>query len=197
MQHVLIIGPQGSGKGTQAAAIAPRFNLVHLSTGDLFRALSQSDSELAREVRAYIERGDLVPDETTATVLFDALDEIAAREQPAGALLDGFPRNDAQADVLEAKIQERGDRLAAVIYLTVPREVLVERMLARGRSDDDPEILERRLEIYFQETEPLVERWRDQGIVLEIDGNQSIAAVTQSIQDGLITLLGQPVQGVA
>jgi adenylate kinase len=70
-------------------------------------------------------------------------------------------------------------------------------MLARGRSDDDPEILERRLEIYFQETEPLVERWRDQGIVLEIDGNQSIAAVTQSIQDGLITLLGQPVQGVA
>src|SRR5690606_15618250 len=128
---VVFIGPQGAGKGTQAARIAPRFNLLHLATGDLFRALMSQNSELAAEVRSYYDRGDLVPDALTARVLFAALDEQAASADVRGALIDGFPRNAAQAAVLDEQIAERGETLAAVVHIDVKRDVLMKRLTGR------------------------------------------------------------------
>jgi adenylate kinase len=223
MKHVVFVGPQGAGKGTQAARVADRLGLIHLATGDLFRELMASDSPLAAEVRSYYDAGNLVPDELTARVLFDALDSRAASGDVTGALIDGFPRNEAQADVLDQQIAERGETLAAVVHIAVPRDVLMERLTGRltckncgrtyhikfnppsregvcdvcggelyVRSDDTEEAVERRLEIYFAQTEPLLARWRDRGIVRDVDGNQPIDAVTAEIiaaltADGLFT----------
>lgn len=212
MRHVVFIGPQGAGKGTQAAAVAPRLDLIHLATGDLFRELMASDSLLAAEVRSYYDAGNLVPDELTARVLFDALDAGAATADVAGALFDGFPRNAAQADVLDQQIAARGETLVAVVHIAVPRDVLMERLTGRltcrecgrtyhklfnpptqegicdacggelyVRSDDTEEAVARRLEIYFAQTEPLLNRWRERGIVREVDGDQEIDAVTEAI----------------
>lgn len=220
--HVLIIGPQGSGKGTQAAAVAPQLGLVHVATGDLFRALMASDSELAREVRSYYDRGALVPDDLTVRVLVTRLDELE-REQPnyRGVLLDGFPRNRAQAEALDRVLRERGDDLVAVIHLVVPREALIERLSGRlvcqqcgatyhrifnpprqpgvcdrcggpliQRSDDTPEAITRRLDIYEEQTAPLLEYYRQRGLLVDIDGDRSIDEVSQSILAALAPRLG-------
>ena len=150
LKHVIIVGPQGAGKGTQASRIASEVGLAHLSTGDLFRALLKSRSPLADEVREYIDAGELVPDELTAQVLFSALDErIAYNDQLNGAIFDGYPRNANQDDVLLQQLEQRGEDLAAVVYLDVPKAVLEARIRARaedeGRTDDTAEALKRRL----------------------------------------------------
>lgn len=193
MKHVVIVGPQGAGKGTQAARIAPEFGLIHLATGDLFRALLKLDTPLAGEVREFYDRGDLVPDELTARILFSALDERAADAAPTGALFDGYPRNKAQAEVLDEKITAREEALAAVVYLNVPIEILKERIAGRsaeeGRTDDTPEALERRLNIYFSETEPLIDGWRRRGLVLDINGDQSMDEVEREIRTALAEVL--------
>jgi adenylate kinase len=216
MRHVVFIGPQGAGKGTQAALIAPKFNLIHLATGDLFRELMSGDSALADEVRSYYDRGDLVPDQLTARVLFAALDERQQSDSPAGALIDGFPRNAAQADVLDQQVKERGEEIAAVIHIAVPRDVLMKRLTGRltcrncnrnfhvvfnppavpgvcdycggelyTRSDDTEEAVERRLNIYFEQTEPLLAHWRARGLVRDVDGDQEIGAVADAITQAL------------
>jgi len=218
MRHVVFVGPQGAGKGTQAASVAPRLGLIHLATGDLFRELMASESPLADEVRAFYDAGNLVPDQLTARVLFDALDTRAVTGNVAGALFDGFPRNAAQADVLDEQISARGESLVAVIHITVPREVLMERLTGRltcrdcgrtyhrlfnpparegvcdacggelyVRSDDTEEAVARRLEIYFEQTEPLLKRWRERAIVCDVDGNQEIDVVTDAIVATLTT----------
>lgn len=221
MRHVVFVGPQGAGKGTQAAAVAPRLRLVHLATGDLFRALMNSDSALASEVRAYYDAGNLVPDELTARVLFAALDDAAA-SNPRGALIDGFPRNRTQAAVLDEQISARGELLAAVVHIDVPRAVLMERLAGRlicrscgrayhrtfqpparegicdicggelyQRSDDTEEAVARRLDIYYSQTEPLLAAWRERGLVLDIDGNQDVEEVTQAIIAALEPILAE------
>jgi len=220
MRHVIIVGPQGAGKGTQAAAIAPSLNLVHLSTGDLLRDIMTRDSPLAREVSAYYDRGELVPDETMARVLFAALDERAIVARPAGALFDGFPRNRNQSEVLDREIETRHEQLSAVVHISVPRDVLMARLSGRlvcrncgrtyhllfnpprvpgvcdacggelyQRSDDTPEAVERRLAIYYEQTEPLLATWQARGLVREIDGNQGVDAVTTEIIDALAPAL--------
>src|SRR5579884_854717 len=130
--HVLIMGPQGAGKGTQAAVVAPRLGLVHVSTGDLFREVMASGSPLGEEIRGYYDRGALVPDALTIRMLLDRVDELR-RENPAirGALIDGFPRNQAQAEALATALAERGEKLAAVISIEVPRPTLIERLSGR------------------------------------------------------------------
>jgi adenylate kinase len=212
MRHVVFVGPQGAGKGTQAARVAPRLGLIHLATGDLFRELMASESPLASEVRTYYDAGNLVPDELTARVLFAALDRGAVTAGVVGALFDGFPRNSAQADVLDQQIEARGETLAAIVHIAVPRTVLMERLTGRltcrdcgrtyhvrfnpparegvcdacggelyVRSDDTEEAVARRLEIYYEQTEPLLKRWGQRGIVHEIDGNRDIDSVTEAI----------------
>lgn len=131
MRHVVFVGPQGAGKGTQAAAVAPRVGLVHLATGELLRDIMQLESPLAVEVRAIVDRGDLVPDVLMARILFSALDERSSEISVRGALIDGFPRNAEQAEVLDDQIAERGDELVSVIHIAVPREILMSRLTGR------------------------------------------------------------------
>ena len=222
VKHVVILGPQGAGKGTQAERIAPQLGLIHLATGDLFRSLMATDSDLANKVRTYVDAGDLVPDELTAQVLFAALDDrVAENVDLTGALFDGYPRNSAQAQVLSDQIAQRNEELAAIVHISVPHDVLLERLTGRlvckscgrtyhkvfnppavdgvcdacggelyQRSDDTPEAVERRLAIYFDQTEPLLDDWRPKGIVLEIDGNQPIEKVTDDIVGSLAERLG-------
>lgn len=196
MKHVVIVGPQGAGKGTQATRLAARFGLLHLSTGDIFRELMRGDSDLAEEVRAYVDRGELVPDELTAKVLFARLDDLAAKSQATGALFDGYPRNEAQAQVLDETISRRGEELAAVVHLDVALDVLRARIAGRAaeerRSDDTPEALERRLRIYFEETQPLIERWRARGLVVDINGDQSANDVAADIVRDVGHALARP-----
>jgi adenylate kinase len=130
--HVIIMGPQGAGKGTQAALIAPRLRLVHISTGDLFREVMAGDSELGNEIRSYYDRGALVPDALTIRMLMAHVDQVLSDESTMrGMLLDGFPRNQAQAEALDSALRERGDRLVAVVHVDVPRERLMERLTGR------------------------------------------------------------------
>lgn len=130
--HVIIMGPQGAGKGTQAALIAPRLRLVHISTGDLFREVMASDSPLGNEIRSYYDRGALVPDALTIRMLMAHVDQVLSSESSMrGMLLDGFPRNQAQAEALDTALDERGDRLVAVVHIDVPRERLMERLTGR------------------------------------------------------------------
>lgn len=216
-KHVIIVGPQGAGKGTQAAIVAPALGLVHVSTGDLFREVMASDSDLGKEVRGYYDRGALVPDELTLRMLMERLDAIR-REQPEmrGALLDGFPRNPAQAEALDRAIDQRNDAIVAVVHVTVPREVLMERLTGRlickncgatyhvkfnppkqpgicdvcggelyQRSDDTPEAVERRLSIYYEQTEPILAHYAEMGVLIEVDGNRPIDVVAESILTAL------------
>jgi adenylate kinase len=130
--HVIIMGPQGAGKGTQAALIAPRLRLEHISTGDLFREVMAGDSELGQEIRSYVDRGALVPDALTIRMLMDHVDRVlGGQSEMRGMLLDGFPRNQAQAEALDLALRERGDRLVSVVHVDVPRERLMERLTGR------------------------------------------------------------------
>ena len=130
--HVIIMGPQGAGKGTQAALIAPRLHLEHISTGDLFREVMAGESELGREIRSYVDSGALVPDALTIRMLMEHVDRVLGGEsEMRGMLLDGFPRNQAQAEALDVTLRERGDRLVSVVHVDVPRERLMERLTGR------------------------------------------------------------------
>jgi len=132
--HVIFMGPQGVGKGTQATQVAGTLGLVHLSTGDLFRAAIKSGSELGSTLKTYLDAGDLVPDELTLRIVDARLDEIAASAPGGlvpGALFDGFPRTPAQAEGLDAMLETRGESVAVVVELTAPRDVLIERLAGR------------------------------------------------------------------
>ena len=220
--HVLIMGPQGAGKGTQAAVVGPRLGLVHVSTGDLFREVMASGTPLGDEIRGYVDRGALVPDELTVRMLMDRIDALR-REHPeiAGALIDGFPRNQAQAAALERALGVRGERLAGVISIEVPRPVLIERLSGRlicpncgatyhrefnppkvpgicdvcgaalaQRSDDTPEAVARRLAIYDEQTQPVLDHYQHQGLLLPVDGDRPIEEVTTAILEAVGPWIG-------
>lgn len=180
--RLLIVGPQGSGKGTQAAIIGERYGIPAISTGDVFRANIKGETDLGKQVKAVIEAGDLVSDDLTFAVLRDRLNE---GDTGSGFLLDGFPRNLTQVGLLDAYLAERDEPLDAVIVLDVPRAVSVERISQRaieqGRTDDTEEAISNRLAIYERETEPLIEVYRDHGVVDLVDGVGSLDAVTNRI----------------
>ncbi|MDT3331755.1 adenylate kinase [Microbacterium sp. KSW-18] len=184
--RLLIIGPQGSGKGTQGARIADLLGIPTVSTGDVFRANVKDGTELGLKVKALIDAGDLVPDDLTSEIVRDRLEQEDAAE---GFLLDGYPRNLGQVGDLDAFLDGRGEPLTAVIELSVPRDESIARLSRRaaeqGRSDDNEESIAKRLSIYESETAPILDVYRERGIVDEIDGVGSLDEITERIAAAL------------
>jgi len=182
MTRLLIVGPQGSGKGTQGVRIAETFGVPAVSTGDVFRGAVAAGTDLGQQVKAIIEAGDLVPDELTSAVVRDRLSQQDAAE---GFLLDGYPRNVAQVMHLDEFLEGRDEQLDAVIELVVPRDESIARISLRaaeqGRSDDTEEVIANRLAIYERETAPILEVYRTRGIVDRIDGVGSLDEITARI----------------
>jgi len=183
--NLLVLGPQGAGKGTQAKRISAEHDVPHVSTGDMFRALDTS-TELGRKVKAIMDAGDLVPDDVTVAMIEKRLSQPDAT---GGFVLDGFPRNLAQAEALDAMLTSIGRGLDAILFLDVPDSVGMERALLRakieGRSDDTPEAIQRRLDTYDRETKPIVEHYRTTGKLIPIHGERSIEDVWAEISDAL------------
>jgi adenylate kinase len=171
--RLVLVGPPGAGKGTQATVLSKQLGVPHISTGDLFRGHISERTALGREVQQYLDAGQLVPDEVTNEMVRERL---AADDAERGFLLDGFPRNVAQAGVLGKILAEGGHALDAVLEFQADEEVVVERLLARGRTDDDETVIRRRLRIYREETAPLLDYYKD--IVVSIDAVGEVAEIT-------------------
>ncbi|QFU93963.1 adenylate kinase [Amycolatopsis sp. YIM 10] len=176
MTRLVLVGPPGAGKGTQAVALSEKLRVPHISTGDLFRAHVGEQTPLGREAQRYMDSGELVPDTVTNEMVRERLAEPDAK---AGFLLDGFPRNTKQADVLGQMLADADTSLDAVIQLEVPEDVVVARLLSRGRSDDTEEVVRRRQQIYRSETAPLLEYYGD--ILVTVDGVGSVDEVSARV----------------
>jgi adenylate kinase len=215
--YIVLLGPPGAGKGTQAQVISAKLGLPHISSGDIFRENLKNQTELGILARGFIDRGELVPDDVTIAMIRERLSRADCR---LGALLDGFPRTPAQAEALAGILSEFGGRVDAVPYINVSETVLVERLTGRWtcrasghvfherfnppktagrcdqdgselyqREDDKAETVSRRIRVYFEQTMPLIDYYRQEGVLIEVDGTQSIeqvsadllAALTQSV----------------
>jgi len=211
--NVILIGAQGSGKGTQADLLAGALGLLHISSGDLFRQAMAEKTELGLKVKTYMDRGELVPDDLTVTMI---LSRLAMPDCAAGVILDGFPRTIRQEQALDEGLQEVGKQIDVVFYLDVPREELLRRLSGRyicrakqhvynvntrppkkpgvcdidgsplyQRPDDTGEAVQRRLDIFFSETIRLLDHYREQGKLITVNGNQSIEQVHASLLEAI------------
>jgi Adenylate kinase and related kinases len=186
MTRLLIIGPPGSGKGTQAVRITDRLGIVAISTGDIFRANVKGGTPLGVEAKKYMDAGDYVPDSVTNRMVRDRLkqDDVAN-----GFLLDGYPRTSAQVDELDSILDENGTALDVVLQLTADPEELVSRLLKRaeieGRADDTEEVIRHRLDVYEKQTQVVVDRYLERGIVRHVDGLGDIDEVTERVLGAL------------
>ena len=180
------MGPPGAGKGTQATFVAEHFGIPAISTGDIFRANVAEGSPLGVEAKRYMDAGEYVPDEITNKMVRNRIDEPDA---DPGFLLDGYPRTLAQVEELDGMVEFTGHRLDAVVVLTVDDEEIVQRLLQRaeveGRADDTEAVIRRRQEVYREQTEPLIEVYRDRGILVEVDGIGEVDQVTKRIFEAL------------
>ena len=186
MANILLLGPQGAGKGTQGKLIASEHGIPHVATGDMLRAAMADGSELGRQVKPIYDSGGLVPDDLMIALIRERLGEENARE---GFVLDGFPRTMAQADALEEMLREIGRDLDVVFEFQVPDEVGRGRMLKRaaeeGRTDDTPEAIDERLRLYHEETKPLIEYYRSRGNLVGVHGDRPVNEVFSEIQQTL------------
>jgi adenylate kinase len=213
--YIILVGAQGSGKGTQAEMLSQALGVPHVASGDLFRKAIDEKTELGLKAKAYIDRGELVPDDLTVAMVVKRLEEPDCSQ---GVLFDGFPRTVAQAEVLDKGLQEVGKQIDLAIYLQVPREELLKRLSGRyicrakqhvynintrppkvagvcdidgsalyQRSDDTGEAVQKRLDIFFNETIQLLDYYRNQKKLVEVDGNQDIDQVQQSLLDVIRT----------
>ncbi len=207
--YIVLLGPPGAGKGTQARLISEEMHLPHISSGDLFRENIKNQTALGQLAKGYIDRGELVPDEVTIGMIRQRL---ALPDCEGGALLDGFPRTPAQAEALEVMLAEFGGKVDVVPYIRVPEALLIERLSGRWtcraqghvfhevyhppkvagrcdvdgselyqRDDDKAETVANRIRVYFEQTAPLIEHYRQRGLLVEIDGAQPIAQVTADL----------------
>ena len=178
------MGPPGAGKGTQAKVVAEHFGVPAISTGDIFRFNVSEGTELGRKAKEYMDAGEYVPDEITNLMVRNRIDE---RDAEPGFLLDGYPRTLSQVEELDGMIKFTGHELDAVVVLTVDEEELVQRLLARaetdGRSDDTEDVIRRRQEVYAEQTEPLIDVYRDRNLLIEVDGMGEVDEVTKRIFD--------------
>jgi adenylate kinase len=183
---LILMGPPGAGKGTQAKTVADHFGIPAISTGDIFRANVSRGTELGKKAQEYMDAGEYVPDEVTNLMVRARIDEPDAAP---GFLLDGYPRTLAQVEELDGMVAFTGHKLDAVVVLTVDAEEIVERLVKRaqleGRADDTEDVVRRRQEVYLEQTAPLIDVYREHGIVCEIDGMGEVAEVTGRIFEAL------------
>jgi adenylate kinase len=184
--RVVLMGPPGAGKGTQAVVLAERLGVPHVSTGDIFRANVAGGTPLGLEAQRYMDAGDYVPDSVTNAMVRDRL---SAPDAATGFLLDGYPRTVAQVDELAAMLAERGAALDHVVELTVDRDELVARLVKRaaeqGRSDDTEDVIRRRQEVFEEQTAPLTAVYEEQGLLVRVDGVGAVADVTARVLSAL------------
>lgn len=206
---IVMLGAPGAGKGTQAIKIADKYDIPHISTGDIFRANIKGGTELGQKAKSYIDKGELVPDEVTIGML---LDRIAQDDCKNGYVLDGFPRTIPQAESLTEALKSQGDKIDFALNIDVPDEAIIERMSGRRacpkcgatyhivyaapktenicdkcgteliiRSDDKPETVKDRLNVYHQQTEPLIAYYKAAGVLREVDGTQELSKVFEDV----------------
>lgn len=206
--YIVMLGPPGAGKGTQAEILAQKLGLVHVSSGDLFRENLSNQTELGKLAQTYMSKGELVPDDVTIAMVKERL---SRPDCAKGAVLDGFPRTPAQAEALNKILAELNGKVDLVPLISVPNDVLVERLSGRWmsksgrvyhalynppkvkwvddidgtplyqREDDKPETVQRRIDVYYEQTAPLIDYYRQAGLLVEIDGTQEIEKVTEDI----------------
>lgn len=184
--RMVLLGPPGAGKGTQAARISERLGIPAISTGDIFRANVAGNTELGQQAKKYMDAGEYVPDSVTNAMVKDRL---AADDAAQGFLLDGYPRTEAQVHELDAMLAESGLALDVVLEITAEAEVVVQRLLKRAteqnRADDTEPVIRRRLEVYAEQTEPLAALYESKGLLVRVDGIGDIDEVTERIISAL------------
>jgi adenylate kinase len=215
-RYIILLGPPASGKGTQAAQLREALNLPHVASGDLFRENLKNETELGLKAKAYMDRGELVPDDVTIAMVMDRL---GRPDCASGALLDGFPRTITQAEALDKALASKGHKISLVPSIVVPDDVLVERVSGRRlcrvcgeayhiqfnpprqpgvcdndggelyqRDDDQPETVRKRLKVYWEQTSPLIDYYRNQKILVEVNGDQSIDAVQADLRSAIANI---------
>ena len=180
-QRLLFLGPPGAGKGTQAQQLATDRQLLHLSTGDLLRAEVAAGSDLGKEAEAVMARGELVSDALVLAIVRGRLEALAATGGGGGWLLDGFPRNLAQAEALGLLLDELQQPIELVVLMELDDAVLIQRLLSRGRSDDNESVIRHRLEVYREQTAPLIHHYQQLGLLQAIEANGSVDAIAERI----------------
>ena len=191
MVNILIFGPPGSGKGTQSVRLAEKFNLLHLSTGDMLRAEIAEGTELGKKMSAIMSKGELVPDEVVIEMIAVKIDSV---KDKAGFLFDGFPRTVAQTGALEKMLNDRGMKIDSMLALDVDYNELVKRLIARaelsGRPDDkDPAVIDNRIDVYREKTEPIIDFCREKGIYQPVNGVGSIDDIFDRLSGFLSKLI--------
>ncbi|WP_375510841.1 adenylate kinase [uncultured Nostoc sp.] len=179
MTRLIFLGPPGAGKGTQAQTLAEHLNIPHISTGEILRQAMKEQTPLGIKAQSYVDSGELVPDQLVQDLVQERLSQPDAKN---GWILDGFPRKVTQAGFLEKLLQEIHQSGERVVNLDAPDEVVIARLLGRGRKDDTEEVIRRRLEVYRAETAPLIDYYGDRKKLLTVNGNQSQEDVTGELQ---------------
>ena len=184
--RVVLLGPPGAGKGTQAERVCTSHGWEHVSTGDLLRAAVAEETPLGQQAKDYMDRGELVPDTLVVALVQQRLDAggDSSGSRPSGYLLDGFPRNASQAEALQRVLGE-GQGVDLVVHMRLDDDEIVRRLLARGRKDDTEEVIRNRLKVYHAETTPLVDYYKERGILQSVDAFGSIEDVATRIREAL------------
>ena len=184
MKNIVIFGAPGSGKGTQSDRLIEKYGLEHISTGDVLRAEIKRGTALGRTAQAYIDKGNLIPDDLMVSILAGVYDAFGPGHK--GVIFDGFPRTIPQAEALKQMLAERGDKVAAMLELDVPEDELMKRLLLRGqqsgRADDNEATIKQRLVVYHQQTQPLIEWYKREGLHHHINGQGDLDRIFHDIE---------------